>query len=216
MIAATDASGEVGVKSAEDIFPKHGINVRLSRIDLRATDASTQLVSVAGDDVPMIYSSYSGGGAVTVVKGFNNLGLKQPLIVSYGNISAAFADLVKGAKPSRLLGTALKSMVPEMLKDPEEKERSSAFLEAYQARYNEPADMLNLLGKISVDTVEAILSKAPDPADFRSTKSWLEETPIGSVHTVRFSPTSHVGLAADTIAIVELKGDRWGLADPIK
>lgn len=216
MIAATDASGEVGVTSAKAVFPKAGIDLKLARIDLKATDASTQLVSVAGDDVPLVYSSYTGGGAIAVVKSFSNLGLKQPLVVSYGNISAAFAGLVKDSKPPRLLGTSLKSLLPAELKDAGEKERAAAFIKDYQAKHNETPDLLNLIGKLGADTADSILRKSPDPADFKATKAWLEKTPIESVHTIRFSPTSHVGLSADAITMVELKNGVWGQADPIK
>jgi len=58
MVAATDASGEVGVESARKVFPKSNIELKVERIDLRATDATTQLASVAGKDVKIIYSSY--------------------------------------------------------------------------------------------------------------------------------------------------------------
>ena len=146
MLAATDTSGEVGVASANKIFPAEKIELKLARIDLRATDASTQLASVASDDVGLVYSSYTGGGAITVVKSFQNLGLKQPLIVSYGNISDSFVQLVKDVKPSRLLGSAAASIVPDTLKDPGERARSKAFIEAYTKKYSEPADMINVTG----------------------------------------------------------------------
>ena len=104
MLAATDTSGEVGVTSANKIFPAEKIELKLARIDLRATDASTQLASVASDDV--------GSGLFVVFRRWRdhgreelqNLGLKQPLIVSYANISDAFVQLVKDVKPARLLG----------------------------------------------------------------------------------------------------------------
>jgi branched-chain amino acid transport system substrate-binding protein len=57
IIAATDASGEVGVASAAAIFPKAGIKYDLARIDLRANDASVQLANVAKAGVPLIYSN---------------------------------------------------------------------------------------------------------------------------------------------------------------
>lgn len=216
MIAATDASGEAGVISARDVFKERGIDLQLERIDLRATDASTQLVSVAGEDIPLIYTSYTGGGAITVVKSFTNLGLEQPLVVSYGNISASFADLVNDTRPARLLGTGLKSLVPNEIEDAGERERATAFLDAYQARYGERADLLNLIGKMGADTAHAILSQSPDPSDFAATKRWLEETPVESVHTIRFSPTNHVGLSTDTVTIVELTENGWEAARPLK
>jgi len=215
MVAATDASGEVGVASARKVFGDQKIELRLARIDLRATDASTQLATVAGSDIKLVYSSYTGAGAITVVKSFKNLGLQQPLIVSYGNMSEAFVSLVKDVKPPRLLGTSVAGIVPDLVADAGDRERSKAFLADYSKRYSERADMINLLGKAAVDVAEAVL-KTPKPTDFAAVKKYLETTPIPSVHTQRFSPTNHVGLDASSVIIVELKDGVWVKADPVK
>jgi branched-chain amino acid transport system substrate-binding protein len=216
MLAATDTSGEVGVTSANKIFPAEKIEFKLARIDLRATDASTQLASVASDDVGLVYSSYSGGGAITVVKGFQNLGLKQPLIVSYANISDSFVQLVKDVKPSRLLGAAAASIVPEILKDPGERARSKAFMEDYTKKYSEPADMINVMGRAETDVADAVLRRTPYPTDFPAVKKWLETNVVESVHNQKFSPTTHVGVDASSVVIVELKNNTWVPADPAK
>jgi len=216
MVAATDASGEVGVASARKVFPANNIELRLERIDLRATDASPQLASIAGSDIKIIYSSYSGAGAVTVAKSYKNLGLQQPIIVSYANISDAFVQLVKDVKPPRLLGTAAAGIVPESLKDPGERVRSRAFLDGYTKRYSEPADMINLLGKAAADVADAILRNVPNPAEFPAVKRYLETNVIESVHNQRFSPTNHVGMDSSSVLIVELKEGAWVPADPVK
>jgi ABC-type branched-subunit amino acid transport system substrate-binding protein len=216
MVAATDASGEVGVASARKVFDDRKFDLRLARIDLRATDATTQLAQVAGPDVKLVYSSYTGGGAVTVVKSFKILGLPQPLMVSYGNMSEAFVSLIKDVRPARLLGTSVTALVPDELKDTGERERARAFLAAYAKRYQERPDMINLLGKAAVDVAEAALRNVKNPADYPAVKKYLESTPIPSIQDQRFSPTNHVGLDASDVVIVELKGDSWVKADPIK
>jgi branched-chain amino acid transport system substrate-binding protein len=216
MVAATDASGEVGVASARKVFPANNIELRLERIDLRATDASPQLASIAGSDIKVIYSSYSGAGAVTVAKSYKNLGLQQPIIVSYANISDAFVQLVKDVKPPRLLGTAAAGIVPESLQDPGERARSRAFLDAYTKRYSEPADMINLLGKAAADVGDSILRNVPNPTDYPSVKKYLESNVIESVHNQRFSPTSHVGMESGSVLIVELKDGAWVPAERVK
>jgi ABC-type branched-subunit amino acid transport system substrate-binding protein len=216
MLAATDTSGEVGVASANKVFPAEKIELKLARIDLRATDASTQLAAVASDDVGLVYSSYSGAGAITVVKSFQNLGLQQPLIVSYANISDAFVQLVKDVKPSRLLGSASASIVPDSMKDPGERARSKAFIEAYTKKYSEPADMINVIGRAETDVAEAILRKTPDPTDFSAVKKWLESNVVESVQNQKFSPSNHVGVDASGVIIVELKNNTWVPAAPAK
>ena len=164
----------------------------------------------------IVYSSYSGGGAITVVKGFQLLGLEQPLIVSYGNISDAFVRLVKDVKPARLLGTALGGVVPESMKDAGEQARAQRFLDAFAKRYSERADMLNILGKLLTDTADAILRHSPNPEDFGRVKQWLETTTIESIHNQHFSPSNHVGVSSSAVILVELKNDRWVLAGPVK
>ena len=216
MVAATDASGEVGVESAKKVFGDQKLELKLARIDLRATDATTQLAQVAGSDVKLVYSSYTGGGAVTVVKSFKILGLPQPLMVSYGNMSEAFVALIRDVKPARLMGTSVAALVPELLADPGERQRAQAFLVAYAKRYQERPDMINLLGKAAVDVAEAALRNVKNPMDFAAVKKYLESTPIPSIQNQRFSPTNHVGLDASKVIIVELKGEGWSKADPIK
>ena len=216
MVAATDASGEVGVESANKVFSEQKMELRLARIDLRATDASTQLANVAGQDIKLVYSSYTGAGAVTVVKSFKILGLPQPLMVSYGNMSEAFVDLIKDVAPARLLGTSVAALVPDQMPKGAERERARAFLDAYAKRYSEKADMINLLGKAEVDVAEAVLRKAPNASDYPAVKKFLESTPIESFHVQKFSPTNHVGLDASSVMIVELKDGNWIKAQAIK
>jgi branched-chain amino acid transport system substrate-binding protein len=216
MLAATDASGEVGVDSAKKVFGDQKMELRLARIDLRATDASTQLASVAGSDIKLVYSSYTGGGAVTVVKSFKILGLPQPLMVSYGNMSEAFVSLIKDVAPARLLGTSVAALVPDQMSNAGERSRAQAFLDAYAKRYSEKPDMINLLGKAEVDVAEAVLRKVPNPSDMAAVKKFLESTPIESIQNQRFSSTNHVGLDASSVVIVELKDGNWIKAEPIK
>jgi ABC-type branched-subunit amino acid transport system substrate-binding protein len=216
MVAATDSSGEVGIANATAVFPPAGIDLKTARIDLRSTDASSQLAAVAGADTKIIYSSYSGAGAATVVKSYYNLGLKQPLVISYANLSAAFVNVVKDMLPPRLLGTSISALVPEVMTDAAAKQRAVAFAKAYQEKYGERVDMINLLGKLNADTVDAILQNVKNPSDPKAVKEYLQNNPVPSVHTIRFSKTSNVGLSDKEMMIAELKNGVWVKADPVK
>jgi branched-chain amino acid transport system substrate-binding protein len=216
VIAATDASGEVGVISANKVFNENKIKVDIARVDLKATDATTQIAAVAGGDTKVVYSSYSGAGAATVVKSFTNLGLKQPLIVSYANLSQAFIDVVKDVLPPRLMGTGVRALVPTSISDPVLQARAEKFIAAYRAKYNEPADMINILGKFDVDVAEALLTNVEKPSDIRAAKEYLETHLIESLHRIRFTPQSHVGLSTDDVIIAEFKKSEWQVADPIR
>ena len=215
MIAATDASGEVGVASAAAVFPKNGIKYDLARIDLRANDASIQLSQVASGK-KIVYSNYSGGGAAAVIKSYNNLGLEQPLVISYANISDPFIALVKNDLPPRLLGTAILSAVPDLVTDKQERAHLDQFVKDYAAWKHDKADSLTLQGLILADIAEAIFTNVADPSNAAAVKLWLETHPVHSVQTEHFAPDNHVGMSREDVAIVEWKGDHWIKANPIQ
>ena len=216
MIAATDASGEAATMRAQEIFPSHGITLDLARIDLRANDASIQLAQIAGNDTKVIFSSYSGGSAAAVVKSYANLGLSQPLIVSYANVSDQFLSLIRNDQPERLLATAVKATVPELLTDATERQRTLSFAASYKTFSGTRIDQLNLIALGLADTAEAILRNVKSPADAKAVREFLQSTPIKSFQTIRFSPQSHVGMGTRDLAIVELKNGEWVKADPVQ
>jgi branched-chain amino acid transport system substrate-binding protein len=213
-IAATDASGEVGVHSTQTVFPQNGITYRLARIDLKANDASIQLADVA-KGMPLIYSNYSGAGAATVVKSYNNLGLDQPLMVSYANISNAFISVIKDDMPPRLLGIAIRAVVPSLVDDASERGHIEAVEAAYKEWKHDDPDNLTLQGIILADVAEAVLRNVADPTDAKAVRHYLETTPVDSVQTVHFSPTSHIGMGVNDLAIVEWKDGHWIKANPL-
>ena len=131
MIASTDTTGEANASNAQKVFPPAGISLSLARIDLKSNDASIQLANVVKDN-PIIYSAYSGAGAATVVKSFNNLGLTIPFVLSNANLSDAFMALIKNDMPPRLLGLGLNFMVPELIVNPAERTRLEKFRTAFQ------------------------------------------------------------------------------------
>ncbi len=216
MIASTDATGEVGVADAQAVFPPANVKLALSRIDLRANDASIQLANVLKDNPPLLYSAYSGGGAATVVKSFTNLGFTMPLVISNANLTEAFMALIRNDMPPRLLGLGLNSMVPEFVTDPAQKARIEYFAKSYEATHKEPVDLLTHLGVMLADVTDAVLRNVDNPKDAAATKKFLESASINSVAKLQFSPTSHVGLRADSVAVLEYKKDHWTKADPLK
>ena len=216
MIVATDATGEAEVNAAGKVYQAYNIELKIARIDLRATDASTQLATVAGPDVPVLYVSYSGGGAATVVKSYKNLGLRQPMIVSYGNVSNAFVELIKDVLPPRLMAVGVLGLAPELLKDPDQQKKVKDFIEAYSKKYGEPFDQLSLNARSELDVAEAILRNVSNPFDFPAVKKFLETVPINGTRFKGFSSTNHIGPGPTDIMIVELKNGRWTKADPIR
>lgn len=213
MIAATDSSGESSVANAREIFPASGIDVNIARIDLRANDASVQIATVARDDVPTIYSAYSGAGQAIVVKSFQSLGIGKPLIVSNANVSDAFLTLIEGVKPDRMLGIAIRGVDPDLVTGDKARARLDSFLTSYQAWAGERPDHLNLLALTLIDAATAILQNVENVQDHAAAKHFLETTPIESFQTLRFTPQRHIGMNEEDVAVLELKNDRWKKAD---
>lgn len=216
IVAATDASGEVIVESAKAVLPGAKVPYNLARIDLRATDASIQLAKVATADVKLIYSGYTGGGAATLVKSYSNLGLSQPLMVGYANLSNVFIGQIKNDMPKRLLGIGLRAMAPPMLPAGKGREHLEHFAKSYYAWKNEHYDQLNLVALSVADAADAVLRNVPNPADARAAKAYLESAPVQSFEVLRFSPQSHVGMNASSVGVLELKDGRWVEASPIR
>jgi branched-chain amino acid transport system substrate-binding protein len=216
MLASTDASGEVGVASAKAVFPAHGIKYDLARIDLRANDASIQLANIAKPEVKVVFSNYSGGGAAAVVKSFANLGLSQPLIVSYANLSDAFIQVIKNDMPKRLLGTGVQAVFPELLQDPARRKHVEELIASYTEIMKDKVDMATLLGSTLSDTADAILRNVDNPNDPNAARAYLETHVVHSVQDLHWSKDRHVGMSEDDVAILEYKDRKWGKADPIQ
>lgn len=216
MIAATDASGEVAFASAQEVFSAEKLSLQALRIDINAMDATSQLARLAANDVGVIFSAYSGGGAAAVVKNFSMLGLKQPLIVTYANVSDPFVSLIQNHMPQRLMGVGLKALDPELLADPKARQRVLAFAKDFEAYSGNRVDMLNLLALVTTDTVEAILENVEDTSDPESVRDFLENNPIESFQTLRFSPQNHVGMTASDLAVLEYRDGSWKAANPIQ
>jgi len=215
MIAATDTSGEINANAAREIFPKRGIELILTRIDLRATDASSQMARVAGSDIPIIYSSFSGRGSATVVKSYYNLGLDKPFVIGSANTSNAFLAEIKDVMPRRLLGVTFRASVPVLLKDSADRARAEAFNAAYEKSTGERVDQVIQGVAFQVDTLRALLENLPNPYDAKAAKHYLETTPIPSLQTLRWSATNHVAIGSADTTLVEQKNGVWSAPDPL-
>jgi hypothetical protein len=108
--------------------------------------------------------------------------------------------------PKRLLGLAVKAMVPELLEYPAERERILYFARSYQSWRGERIDHLNILGLGAADTAEAILKNVPNPSNAASVRAFLQSTPIKSYQTIRFSPSRNIGMDSKDIAVVKFMG----------
>jgi branched-chain amino acid transport system substrate-binding protein len=215
MIASTDTTGEANANNALKVFPPAGVAMSLARIDLKSNDASIQLANVVKDN-PIIYSAYSGAGAATVVKSFNNLGLTIPFVLSNANLSDAFMALIKNDMPPRLLGLGLNFMLPELIDDADERARLQKFRTVFEEAKKVPPSLLALMGVTLADTAESVLRNVEDTNDAAAVKKYLESATIKSIATIKFTPESHVGAGASTISVVEYKNGHWAKADPVK
>ena len=171
----------------------------------------------AGADIPLIYSTYSGRGAATVVKSYYNLGLDKPMLVNFANTSMAFIAEIKDVMPKRLLGLTFRAAVPELVKDPADRARANAFKTAYEKFFQgEHVDELAVLMQFQGDALGAVLRNVADPTDPKAVKQYLETTPIRGVQTLRWSVQNHVALGSSDTIMVEHRGGVWAAADPLR
>jgi len=215
MIASTDTTGEIGVQDARAVFPPAGVDLSLSRIDLKANDASIQLANVMKDN-PIIYCGYSGTGAATVLKNFTDLGLNVPFVLSAANLNDAFMSLIKDSMPQRLMAAGFGLALPNFVKSPEERARIARFTTSYEAAWKgEKVSVLTLQALLPADTAEAVLRNVKDLSDAKAVKAYIESNPIESLLPMHFSPQKHTGLGPDAASVMDYKDGRWVQADPL-
>lgn len=213
VLAATDASGEAavnGVSEASKDFP--GIEVVSQRIEPQDIEASGQLANLESDGVDMLYASYSGAGAATVVQAYKNLGLDIPFVISSANTSREFMDLVKPYLPDPFYGIPSPgAAVPEALDDPE---RAEEIFLAFEEQFDHRPDPLEVTGIYVGDVAEAVLRELGDDFEPAEAAEALKAMTVESLTDVRFDhfPGLNVGFGYQP-HVYEWFGDRWGLPE---
>lgn len=213
VLAATDASGEAaveGVNQAAEDFPD--IEVVSQRIEPQDIEASGQLANLESQGVDLLYASYSGAGAATVVQAYKNLGLDLPFVISSANTSREFMDLVQPYLPDPFYGIPSPgAAVPEALDASEVAEE--VFL-AFEEQFDHRPDPLEVTGIYVGDVAEAVLRELGDDFEPSQAAETLKGMTVESLTTITFDEYDglNVGFGYEP-QVYQWVGDRWGLPD---
>jgi branched-chain amino acid transport system substrate-binding protein len=118
LLASTDAGGEATVENAGAAAEGLDIELETVRLDPQDVDPSAQLTQLAEDGVGIVYVSYTGAGAATVVRAASTLGFEPPMVLNSASLSADFLDVIAPYRPDTIYhlapsGAIVPSLVPE-------------------------------------------------------------------------------------------------------
>lgn len=202
VLATTDASGEATVAPAQAAADAAGIELVVVRIEPQDVEASTQVTQLVQEDVGLVYVSYSGAGAATVLQASQTLGLEFPVMLNSASISNDFLDVIEPFRPEQLLHLSnTDALVPDLLEEPFV-ERAREFHAAYEAAYDQPADSLVILSKYAADAAGAVLGSGASSA--KEAAEFLQSNTVESLTDVTYDPESGVnapiGMGAAVVA----------------
>lgn len=186
VLAATDASGEATIVPAEAAAEKHAMEVSIARIEPQDVAASGQLTQLQADGAGLLYVSYSGAGAATVVQAYSRLGLEIPLVMNSASVTNEFLSVISASRPENVLHlNQVGALVPEALPE-DQRQRPQEFLDDYKAATGHPADGISIqmqyVGDVAKAAIEA--GAADDPA---GAAEKLAEGTIESLTEVTFN-----------------------------
>jgi branched-chain amino acid transport system substrate-binding protein len=200
ILAATDASGEATIKPAEDASKTHNVELSVARIEPQDVAASGQLTGLQSDGVGLIYVSYSGAGAATVVQAYSRLGLTVPFVLNSASVTNELLSVISSSRPDNVLHlNQVGALVPEML-DQAQREPVDAFLKSYEEATGSPSDGVSIqmqyVGDVAAAALEAGVSEDPEAAAKELASGTIEsltditfDTPDGKHYSEGLQPS---------------------------
>jgi branched-chain amino acid transport system substrate-binding protein len=94
-INATDAFGQAEIGALKALAPKHGVQVVAAEsFGVEDTSFNAQLTRIRAAKPDLIYNGASGRAAILTFRAFQQMGFKQPLVVTQAGISKAFFEAI--------------------------------------------------------------------------------------------------------------------------
>jgi branched-chain amino acid transport system substrate-binding protein len=191
VLAATDASGEATIAPAQRAADEHGITLEIARIEPQDVEASGQLTQLDEAGVGLVYVSYSGAGAATVVQAYSNLGLNFPIVLNSASVSNAFLEVIAPYRPDQVLHLSqLGAIVPELL---DESSAAVDYIAQFEAEYGDHPDAVALVTEYTADTAGAVLA-AVGTDDVDAARTFLETATIESITPIDFNPDDELNV----------------------
>ena len=202
-----------------DEFVKSALNYGLEPViedefEATVTDAKPLLTRVkkANPDAIIVWGTVQE--SAVVIKNIRELGLEMPVVASHGIATNQFLEVAGAAGNDVVLPTG-KLLIADGLEDSNlQKELLLAYEEAYTAKYNKPA---STFGAYAADAftiaTKAIEAKGNDSVAIRDyIENELGEF-VGLTGTFNITPDNHMGLSADSFAMVRIVDGKWTLED---
>lgn len=94
-INSADAFGQAEITNLKELAPKHGLTiVDAETFNVEDTSFNAQLTRIRAAKPDIIYNGASGRAAILTWRAFQQMGFKQPLVVTQAAVSKAFFDAI--------------------------------------------------------------------------------------------------------------------------
>lgn len=209
----TSGFGESAKAELEALAPDAGIAVQSESFDPTATNLTPQLTNLRRAN-PQAYAAWTTTpAATTFLRNAQQLGLdgRALLGLGFGSADPAFYEQAGAAARGALLAAGKLPVYDRLPDSDPQKAIITRFVEAYEARYDEPANVFAAQAYDGVQLVAQAIRAAGGDLSGEALAKALEG--LGSYQGVngdfRYTAEDHSGLGVGAVAISEWDGRRF-------
>ncbi len=211
VLATTDVTGESGLGQIRKLAEQYGLTLVASeRMEPQDKDVTAQLTNIRGAGPEAVFFVGSGGTVAIVCKGYTQLGLNQPLVVSTGAVSGRLPELLKGITPAELIFPTYKLLVVDQLpaNDPN-RAPIQDFVKIYEAKTGKKADFYAGAGwDLAHLAIDAMKKVGTDRTKIKDAVEQVKNYPA-TMAVLTFSPENHRGAGPDAQVMGQLKDGKF-------
>lgn len=202
-IGTNDTSGQLTVELTGKAAKAAGLQFYSQTFNPTDTDVTPQLTKLRNENPESLLVCSTGAAAVTALQGIKQLGFDVPVWVTSGSASLPIAELIKDVLPEAGAFTAgAKIQVADALPDDDpQKEDILAFADAYEKKFNKPADIFAASAADAFTIVTTAIAEAGDGASPQDIAKTMVDAPsYQGVHlTYDFTAEDHRGTDIDGV-----------------
>lgn len=206
VLASTDTTGEVSLKTIQELAPKYGIRIYAERFDVTAPDLTPQIRRLASQNVQGYTIAVSGAAFGVAMRGLAQLDLLDQPIIGFGsNLGPQLKDLLAGITPRLLVFQAWAPQIGWQQLPAKSPQRPKL------QEFDRYVGDVTVYGAAAWDGTHIFLTAAKQ---ILSKKQKLTRTAVrnvvrtmtyvGAVATIRFTKQDHRGTSLDAMRVV-----RW-------
>ncbi|NNN19375.1 MAG: ABC transporter substrate-binding protein [Acidimicrobiaceae bacterium] len=184
IIATDDAVGEsqLGfIKAAAG-----SLKLDTQFISATATDDTVAMQKLISANVPMIYVAALGAERAAVIKAYNELKPKMPLVVTGADASYGFLKGISSYEPTSFYTIPGTPLVPGDVPS-SDAAKMSAYISAEKAAIGHAPDTINVSGAYAIDVAIALLKGAGVTSSLSAKEAWLHSHTISALTDVSYS-----------------------------